>query len=196
MTPVAAVVAQATSTSTLLLAAIPLLVLVALVYLAMWRGWVRRAQRHDLPELVPVPSKDDVPPARLEADARYFGTTVSGSWLDRVVARGLGARSTAHLSLSMEGLDVVRRAGAFRIPAKALRGARHDQGIAGKVVPPHGLLIVTWQHGNYLLDSGFRLTDASASTSPTREVRHDRSVKEAHKAWIRSISTMAKEHSE
>ena len=149
-------------------------------YLGMWRGWRRRARRHDLPELVPVPSVAQLPPARLQAGARYFGTTTAGSWLDRVVARGLGARSSCRLSLSDEGLDVVRLAGSFRIPAGSLRGARHDRGIAGKVVPPHGVLVVTWQHGDHLLDTGFRLTDTS--------------VTDAHQRWVRSIGKIAKEH--
>ncbi len=162
-----------------------------LAYLGMWRGWRRRAGRHDLPELVPAPPVADLPPARLQSGARYFGTTTSGDWLDRVVARGLGARSTARLSLSAEGLDVIRLAGSFRIPADALRGARHDQGIAGKVVPPHGLLVVTWQHGDHLLDTGFRLTEPAT----TGDDRTGRGLTETHNTWIRSISKIAKEHS-
>ncbi len=125
----------------------------------MWRGWRRRGRKHDLLPLVETPAVADLPTPTLESGARYFGTTTSGDWLDRVVARGLGARSSCRLSLSDEGLDVVRLAGSFRIPAAALRGARHDRGIAGKVVPPHGVLVVTWQHGEHLLDTGFRLTD-------------------------------------
>jgi|SRR5664279_225970 len=169
--------------------AAPLFVVLILAYFLMLRGWRKRSTKHDIPELVPAPAVADLPAAKLQAGARYFGTTVSGNWLDRVVARGLGARSTARLSLSEEGLDVIRLAGSFRIPAEALRGARHDQGIAGKVVPPHGLLIVTWQHGDYLLDTGFRLTsdklDQGASAGTT----------DAHNIWVRSISKIAKEHS-
>lgn len=155
-----------------------LLVLLAL-YGLMWKGWRRRAHKHDLPPLVEVPPVVDLPEPKLVAGARYFGTTVSGDWLDRVVARGLGARSGCRLNLSEVGLDVIRLAGSFRIPAKALRGARHDQGIAGKVVPPHGLLVVTWQHGDLTLDTGFRLTDDAP---------------EKHNQWVRSISKMAKEN--
>jgi hypothetical protein len=148
-----------------------------LAYLGMWRGWRHRAARHDLPPLVAAPAVAELPKARLQAGGRYFGTTVSGDWLDRVVARGLGARSGCRLSLSGEGLDVIRLAGSFRIPAAALRGARQDQGIAGKVVPPHGLLVVTWQHGDFLLDTGFRLEDPSS-----------------HTEWIRLIAKMTKEN--
>ncbi len=162
---------------------LPVLILFAvlvLAYLAMWRGWRNRGRRHDLPALVPVPAVSQLPDATLQAGARYFGTTVHDDWLDRVVARGLGARSSCRLNLSAEGLDVVRLAGSFRIPAAALRGARHDQGIAGKVVPPHGVLVVTWQHGDLLLDTGFRLDEAS--------------VTEAHNTWVRTIGKIAKEN--
>ncbi len=128
--------------------------LLALAYLGMWRGWRRRARKHDLPPLVPA---SESPADALVAEGRYFGTTTSGHWLDRVVARGLGTRSSCRLSLSAGGLDVRRPRDSFRVPVASLRGARHDRGIAGKVVPPHGVLVVTWQHGDVLLDSGFRL---------------------------------------
>ena len=160
--------------------------LLLLAYFAMWRGWRNRARRHDLPPLVPVPAVADLPEAKLQATARYFGTTVSGDWLDRVVAHGLGARSTCRLHLSGEGLDVVRLAGSFRIPAGAIRGARHDQGIAGKVVPPHGVLVVTWQHGDLVLDTGFRLIDLDTAASGRTTDVHD--------AWVRAISKMAREN--
>ncbi len=150
---------------------------VLLAYLAMWRGWRRRGNRHELPALIEIPAVRDLPEAKLDAAARYFGTTVAGDWLDRVVARGLGSRSTCRIRLSSDGIDVVRVAGSFRITAAALRGARHDQGIAGKVVPPHGLLVVTWVHGDYTLDTGFRLTQAST---------------DAHNQWVRSISKLAR----
>lgn len=165
--------------------------LLALAYLGMWRGWRRRESRHDLPPLHEAPAVADLPPAKLQAGARYFGTTVSGNWLERVTARGLGARSSTRLSLSAEGLDVIRLAGSFRIPVDALRGARHDQGLAGKVVPPHGLLVVTWQHGDLTLDTGFRLeppTPVKGSVAPT--------VTEVHNQWVRSISKLVRDHKE
>jgi hypothetical protein len=155
---------------------LPVMVLFALLglaYLGMWRGWRRRAHRHDLPPLTEVPP--DPAAALLETDAQFYGTTVSGFWLDRVVARGLGSRSRCRLVLSADGLDVHRPSASFRIPTPELRGARHDQGIAGKVVPPHGVLVVTWQHGDDTLDSGFRLAGP-------RE----------HDAWVQTITRMAR----
>ena len=152
-----------------------------LAYAGMYFGWRRRGRKHDLPALVELPSVKELPPAKLDAAARYFGTTVAGDWLDRVVARGLGARSSCRIRLTDEGLDVVRMAGSFRIPAAALCGARHDQGIAGKVVPPHGVLVVTWTHGAYVLDTGFRLTEAPGT-----------SIGDAHNEWVRKISKLAR----
>jgi hypothetical protein len=154
---------------------VPVLILFGLLllaYVGMWRGWRRRSRKHDLPPLLPVPERGGRPET-LVADGQYFGTTTGGDWLDRVVARGLGARSSCRLSLSAAGLDVRRPRDSFRIPAAGLRGARRDQGIAGKVVPPHGVLVVTWQHGELLLDSGFRLHPAD------------------HDAWVLSIETIA-----
>lgn len=162
-----------------------LLVAAALFWL-MWRGWRRRGTKHDLPPLVPTPPVAELPAATLSSGATYYGTTVAGDWLDRVVARGLGARSSCRIQLSAEGLDVVRLAGSFRIPAAAIRGARHDQGIAGKVVPPHGVMVVTWQHGDLLLDTGFRL-------EPGKE-RLD--ITAAHNEWVRSLSKLARTQEE
>ncbi len=161
-----------------------------LAYLGMWHGWRKRARKHDLPPLPEPPA--ELPAPLVQADARYFGTTTSGNWLDRVVAHGLGSRSSCRLSLSAQGLDVVRPAGSFRIPAAALRAARHDQGLAGKVVPPHGLLVVTWQHGDLILDSGFRLNDPHPEAAPA-SVRGG-AITASHDIWISSISTIAKEH--
>jgi hypothetical protein len=168
-----------------------LFVLLALGYVGMWFGWRRRATKHDLPPLHAAPAEAGLPRPVLEAGARYFGTTADGDWLDRVVAHGLGSRSSVRMSLSAEGLDVLRPARSFRIPAGALRAVRHDQGIAGKVVPPHGLLVVTWQHGDRTLDSGFRLEPSHRGRGRTPGT-----VTDTHNQWVSTISTLVGEHKE
>jgi hypothetical protein len=66
------------------------------------------------------------------------------------------------LTLTDAGLDVVRPGAAdFFVPVDRLREARLDKGIAGKVLAEGGLLIVTWEHGDKLLDSGFRSDHAA-----------------------------------
>lgn len=146
---------------------------VALVYWLMREGWKWRGTlQGDLPALPSAP--DDPGPARLSMSGRYHGSTTAGQWLDRIVAHGLGTRSRAELTLTDAGLDVVRPGAAdFFVPADRLRGARLDRGIAGKVLTEGGLLVVTWAHGDRLIDSGFRSDHAAE-----------------HTAWVDALNSM------
>ncbi|GGQ32766.1 MULTISPECIES: PH-like domain-containing protein [Streptomyces] len=150
-----------------------LVVFIAFVYWLMRQGWKwRGALQNDLPELPTTP--DGLPDHRLALTGRYHGSTTAGQWLDRIVAHGLGVRSRVELTLTDAGLDVVRPgAGDFFVPAAQLRGARLDKGIAGKVLTEGGLLVVTWAHGDKLIDSGFR-SDRAAE----------------HAAWVEAINLM------
>ncbi|MFF7702694.1 PH-like domain-containing protein [Streptomyces lydicus] len=151
-----------------------LLVFIAFVYWLMRQGWKWRGTlQGDLPELPSAPA--DAGEARLTLSGRYHGSTTAGQWLDRIVARGLGTRSRVELTLTDQGLDVVRPgAASFFVPAAALRGARLDKGIAGKVLTEGGLLIVTWRHGDREIDSGFR---------------SDRAVD--HAAWVEALNALS-----
>ncbi|MFI1017016.1 hypothetical protein [Streptomyces sp. NPDC020965] len=135
---------------------IGLLLFVAFVYWLMRQGWKWRGSlQSGLPEL---PTAPEIPgAARATLTGRYHGSTTAGHWLDRIVAHGLGVRSRVELTLTDAGLDVVRPGATdFFIPLDAVREARLDKGIAGKVLAEGGLLIITWEHGGTLLDSGFR----------------------------------------
>lgn len=138
-----------------------ILLFIALVYWLMREGWKWRGTlQSDLPE--PPSAPEETGPARLELSGRYHGSTTAGQWLDRIVAHGLGTRSRAELTLTDLGLEVERPgANDFFVPAAALRGARLDKGIAGKVLPEGGLLVVTWALGDKLIDSGFRSDHAA-----------------------------------
>ncbi|MEU5045458.1 PH-like domain-containing protein [Streptomyces griseorubiginosus] len=137
---------------------------VALVYWLMREGWKWRGTlQGDLPELPSAP--DDPGPARLTMSGRYHGSTTAGQWLDRIVAHGLGTRSRVELTLTDAGLDVVRPGATdFFVPRAALREAVLGKGIAGKVLTEGGLLLVTWEHGERLIDSGFRSDRAAEHT--------------------------------
>ncbi|MET9791209.1 hypothetical protein [Streptomyces canus] len=143
---------------------IGLALFVALVYWLMREGWKWRGTlQGDLPELPTAP--DDPGPARLGMSGRYHGSTTAGQWLDRIVAHGLGTRSRVELTLTDAGLDVVRPGATdFFIPRAALREAVLGKGIAGKVLTEGGLLVVTWAHGERLIDSGFRSDHAAEHT--------------------------------
>ncbi|MFC9229364.1 hypothetical protein ACFTZI_10425 [Streptomyces decoyicus] len=169
-----------------------LLVFVVFVYWLMRQGWKWRGTlQGDLPELPAAPADAGEPrlmagpsPATtpsgggkppLTMSGRYHGSTTAGQWLDRIVARGLGTRSRAELTLTDQGLDVVRPGAAdFFVPAAALRGARLDKGIAGKVLTEGGLLIVTWEHGGRQIDSGFRSDRA-----------------DEHPAWVEALNELS-----
>ncbi|MGW5424982.1 PH-like domain-containing protein [Streptomyces sp. NPDC003943] len=150
-----------------------LLLFVTLVYWLMRQGWKWRGSlQSDLPELPEVPQAPGE--AKLRLSGRYHGSTTAGQWLDRIVAHGLGLRSRAELTLTDAGIGVVRPgANDFLIPAAALREARLDKGIAGKVLTEGGLLVVTWEHGGKLLDSGFRADRA-----------------EQHAAWVEALNNL------
>ncbi|MYY11578.1 hypothetical protein GT204_22400 [Streptomyces sp. SID4919] len=154
-----------------------LVLFVVLVYWLMREGWRWRGTlQGDLPELPTAP--DDPGAPRLTLRGRYHGSTTAGQWLDRIVARGLGTRSRAELTLTDAGLDVVRPGATdFFVPTAQLRGARLDKGIAGKVLAEGGLLVVTWAHGDRLIDSGFR-SDVAAE----------------HTAWVAGINARTTVH--
>ncbi|WTJ23595.1 hypothetical protein OG850_08900 [Streptomyces pseudovenezuelae] len=137
---------------------------VALVYWLMREGWKWRGTlQGDLPELPTAP--DDPGPVRLSMSGRYHGSTTAGQWLDRIVAHGLGTRSRVELTLTDAGLDVVRPGATdFFVPREVLREAVLGKGIAGKVLTEGGLLLVTWAHGERLIDSGFRSDHAAEHT--------------------------------
>lgn len=133
-----------------------LLLFIALVYWLMRQGWKWRGSlQSGLPHLATAPAEPGA--TRLALTGRYHGSTTAGQWLDRIVAHGLGVRSRVELTLTDTGLSVVRPGATdFFVPRQALREARLDKGIAGKVLAEGGLLIITWEHGDTLIDSGFR----------------------------------------
>ncbi|MFJ2023868.1 hypothetical protein ACIODW_08690 [Streptomyces sp. NPDC087897] len=149
-----------------------LLVLIALVYWLMRQGWKWRASlQSGLPELPEAPEDFASDEVLLTLEGRYHASTTAGQWLDRIVAHGLGTRSRAELTLTARGLRVGRPGDTdFFIPADALREARLDKALAGKVLPEGGLLIITWAHGGTLIDSGFR-SDRAAE----------------HHAWVEAV---------
>jgi hypothetical protein len=145
---------------------------VALVYWLMREGWKWRGTlQSDLPE--PPGAPEETGPAKLKLSGRYHGSTTAGQWLDRIVAHGLGTRSRVELTLTDAGLEVERPGATdFFVPAAALRGARLDKGIAGKVLTEGGLLVVTWALGDKEIDSGFRSDIAAEHTEWVDTLNH------------------------
>lgn len=137
---------------------------VATVLLATWlmrRGWQHRGQRQaDLPALPAVPP-DPGPVSAGPFEGRYLGSTIAGSWLDRVVADGLGAPSRCRLAVHHDGVLLAREGAAdLFVPRADLTGVRLDKGIAGRAYGDDGVVVLTWRLGTQELDSGVRLAGA------------------------------------
>lgn len=135
--------------------------LIALVLVAMRAGWRRRARLQvDVAEpLLPPDTMGE--PAFGRVTGVFVGSTSHGDWLDRIVVHDLGVRSRASAEVGREGV-AVRRQGArdVLIPAACVRAAGMARGIAGKAYERDGVLVITWDLGGRLVDTGFRADDA------------------------------------
>ncbi|MEU9205775.1 hypothetical protein [Streptomyces sp. NPDC048332] len=156
-----------------------LAVLIAFVYWLMRQGWKWRGSlQSGLRDLASTPDGFADGEKLLTLTGRYHASTTAGQWLDRIVAHGLGTRSRVELTLTEQGLDVVRPGATdFFVPAADLREARTDKALAGKVLPEGGLLVITWALGDQLIDSGFR-SDHSAE----------------HAAWVDAVNGLTTTH--
>ncbi|NEE04053.1 PH-like domain-containing protein [Phytoactinopolyspora halotolerans] len=169
------------------------LILVA-SYVSMWRGWRRRTHAHvDLPPLPSITEASSVhstdavsiseSPADITVEASYAGTTTAGDWLERVVAHGLGRRSSVSITVDPSGIQLERGTEpSFSIPASSLRAVRIDRAGAGRAVRCGEYVIITWQHGDMELDTAVRprhrddrgrLVDAVAALGATARDRTD-----------------------
>ena len=137
---------------------------VALAVYGMWHGWRGRGRRQAfLPELPTLP--DDPGPAVAAAEGRYVGTVFAPDWLDRVVARGLGAPGRACATVSAAGLLIDRDGEPpIFIPLAAIDSVASGRGLAAHVAERDGLLVVTWRLGDSLLATAFR-ADLTAEQS-------------------------------
>jgi len=156
------------------------LVLFALLLFGMRAGWRARGRRQDD---VPAPS---AAPAELgpelvpELTGLYVGSTVATQWQNRIVVHGLGLRAECTARLFRAGV-VLDRSGASTIfiAAGQLVDARLEPALAGKVVGPGGLLVLRWQLGEQLLDTGLRGDDRSRYPSWIRAINEQKQESEA-----------------
>ncbi|SDJ25668.1 hypothetical protein SAMN05444157_2497 [Frankineae bacterium MT45] len=148
---------------------------IALCLAGMWLGWRNRGKRQA--ELAALPAlPEHLSPARLAPlVGLYIGTTYARSWQDRVVARGLGLRASATVTLHDEGL-LIEREGAEPIflPLRDVISARLEPALAGKVVGEGGLMVINWRLGDTELDTGLRADD-----------------KTEYPQWVRAINERA-----
>jgi hypothetical protein len=147
----------------------------ALLCWLMWRSYSRRMTRQEtrIGAALPAVPADLGDPVLAPADVYYVGSTAAGAWLERVAALGLTERSEARVELFDAGLLVTRTsvdrgADQLFVPGAALRGARSDRALAGKVVAEGGMLVVTWVLGATELDTGLVVHDRTAQAAYVR----------------------------
>ena len=138
-------------------AVLVVVVVVPLLWWLMWLGWRGRVRRQqDLP--APPAPPADVDSGLLEdVESVYVSSTLSGQYLERVAAHGLGVRSKAAVRVGRAGVLVARQgAPDLWIPAESLLGVRLERGMVGKFVEREGLVVMTWRLGETRLDTGLR----------------------------------------
>jgi hypothetical protein len=82
----------------------------------------------------------------------YIGSVGAGGWQDRIAGRGLGRRAGGDLVVTADGVDL---AGLW-LPRRSLRSVRVGPGLANKVVPGPGMLILGWDWDGQRCESAFR----------------------------------------
>ena len=136
---------------------------IGLVLLGMRRGWKRRARSQG--EIPAPPEPGGEPGGDGVVSGVFVGSTSHGDWLDRIVVHDLGVRSRVVIQVRSDGVALWRHgARDVFIPAESLRGADLARGLAGKAYERDGVLVVTWELGGRLIDTGLR-ADASADQS-------------------------------
>ena len=129
------------------------------IYGLMLRGWRNRQRRQGF--LPAPPLADGTATILIGATPGVFvGTTFAGRWLDRVAIHQLSDRAAGWLSVASDGVHIDREgAPEIFLPYDVLLDAAPGDALAGKVMGPGGLLVLTWRLGPDELTSAFRATD-------------------------------------
>ena len=133
-------------------------VAIGLAFAGMRLGWVRTTRRFNfLPEpenVVPAQAKLVSPPVA----ARLAGTTLAGKWLARVNTYDLCTPRAVEVSTYDSGV-FISDSEEFNlwIPKQQISTVALSRGIAGDVVEPEGLIVLTWALGETDLDTGIRV---------------------------------------
>lgn len=130
--------------------------LIGLAFLGMRKGWQNRAKREVAPISTAIPTSAIA--LTEKHPARFAGTTISGRWLDRITNYGLGTPRSAFVQVFDSGIFVTDDLDFNLWIAKdVITNVGTKRGIAGDVVEKDGMLVITWQLGDLVVDSGIRV---------------------------------------
>ena len=123
-----------------------IVVILALVFVAMWIGWRRRARR-DASLVVPATLDRHGRPI-LTVEALHVGSTHHDRPLDRVVVPGLAFRANATVAVSSGGVTISAPGESdVAIASDALVGAGTATWTIDRAVEQDGLVLVAWRTG-------------------------------------------------
>ena len=150
--------APITQVGTRTLLTLAMLAAIALAFFGMRRAWLGKEKKF---AHLPAP-ETTVPSGAVAlgepALARFAGTTSAGNWLDRVVVHGLGTPRAIEFQVFDSGLSITDGNDySLWIPKSKISGIKTGRGLAGDVVEPDGMFLVTWALGSDSLDSGIRI---------------------------------------
>jgi hypothetical protein len=169
-----------------------IIVVVVLVFVAMWIGWRRRARR-DAGLVVPDALARPGAPI-LSTEALHVGSTHHDRPLDRVIVPGLAFRAKAAVDVSEGGVTITSPGeSTVAIAASALIGVGTATWTIDRSVEQDGLVLVAWRTGTAdasgdVIDTYLRVADArdqsrlvasihsligESSTSGADDVAHD-----------------------
>lgn len=130
--------------------------IIGLSFLGMRKGWQKRAKREVAQISSSIPT--GVTALTEKHPARFAGTTISGKWLDRITNYGLGTPRSSFVQIFDQGIYVTDALDFnLWIDKSDIKNVGTKRGIAGDVVEKDGMLVITWQLGDLLLDSGIRV---------------------------------------
>lgn len=134
------------------------LVVIGLAIWGMRRAWLGKAKK-----FAHLPTPNVVPPSDSVAltqgfSARFAGSTVAGQWLNRITVHALGTPRGVVASVHSDGI-FIKDADDFSLwlPKTDLTNVRLARGLAGDVVEPEGMVILTWNLGDQSIDTGLRV---------------------------------------
>lgn len=133
------------------------LVIVGLIYFAMYKNWQGKSKR-DSSMKPPLRIGSKTP--RVSYQGTYVATTYATDWLQRVHAHGLSLPSRAELMYFDDGIGFELAHTDVFIPVDTIQSVSSTNALAGKVYEAEGMIIVTWQLGDIDVVTGFRASTA------------------------------------
>ncbi len=134
-----------------------LIALLALIFYLMRRRWKLLTTRSEFSYLPVVENApDSFVPTGVVAGL-FLGTSPASNWMLRVMSQDLGVRSRATCQWSPDGLFFSRPGATdVYIDMGLVLNVGFGRGVAGTVRAKGSVLVIRWQLGEAILDSGFR----------------------------------------